>query len=338
MTRHYPKLLIAIFLGLLILPLRTLVLDPYAIEENFYPRSRLLALTSNLRLAIGDRVFPKVLVGNNGWLIYTAEGDLDLYEKNTLFTDEQLAQFQLNLDALSTNYAERGIALVVVVVPSKNTIYPERVPAQIPQLGTESKLDQVAEYLSAHGETQILDLRPALLQAKTEREIYLATDTHWNDYGAYLAYSLLMERLGETYPNLSPRPLSDFAEQILEPEPLDLANVIGATSLTESKLRLAPTFDLATSYKTVNLGGRKLLFSYNPDAALPNLVIYHDSYFFNVNPMLGEHFHRGIFIQNFSGGGLWNLSWVDEQEPDVVIIEFAERYLDDLFNFIDPNR
>ena len=338
MTRHYPKLFIAIFLGILLLPLRTLALDPYAIEDSFYPRARLDTWTSNLRLLIGDRVYPKVLVGDNGWLVYTAEGDLDLYEKNTLFTEEQLAQFQINLDALSTNYAERGITLVVVIAPSKNTIYPERVPAQIPQFGGESKLDQVVEYLSAHGETRILDLRPALLQAKTEREIYLATDTHWNDYGAYLTYSLLMERVSETHPNLSPRPLSDFAEQMLEPEPLDLANVIGVTSLTESKLRLAPKFDLATSYKTVNLGGRKLLFSYNPDATLPNLIIYHDSYFFNVNPMLGEHFHRGIFIQNFSGGGLWNLSWVDEQQPDVVIIEFAERYLDDLVKFIDPNR
>lgn len=338
MTRHYAKLFIVLFLGMLLIPLRTLAFDPYAIEDSFYTRARLVTWTSNLRLTLGDRVFPKVVVGDDGWLVYTAEGDLDVYEKSASFTEEQLAQFQVNLDALSSAYAERGIMLVVVIVPSKNTIYPERVPSQIARIGTESKLDQVAAYLSAHGETQILDLRPALLQAKTEREIYLATDTHWNDYGAYLAYSLLMERLGETYPNLSPRPLSDFAEQILEPEPLDLANVIGATSLTESKLRLAPTFDLATSYKTVNLGGRKLLFSYNPDAALPNLVIYHDSYFFNVNPMLGEHFHRGIFIQNFSGGGIWNLSWVDEQEPDVVVIEFAERYLDDLFKFIDPNR
>lgn len=338
MTRHYSKLFIALFLGMLLLPLRTLALDPYAIEENFYPRSRLIALTSDLRLTLGDRVFPKVLVGDDGWLVYTAEGDLDVYEKSSSFTDEQLAQFQANLDALSSSYAERGITLMVVIVPSKNTIYPERVPSQIPQLGVESKLDQVSAYLAAHGETQILDLRPALLQAKTEREIYLATDTHWNDYGAYLAYSLLLERLSESYPHLSPRPLSDFAEQALEPEPLDLANVIGAMSLTESKLRLAPKFDLAASYKTISLGGRKLLFSYNPDETLPNLVIYHDSYFFNVNPMLGEHFHRGIFIQNFSGGGIWNLSWVDEQEPDVVIIEFAERYLDDLFKFIDPNR
>lgn len=334
----YDAVFILVFLGTLLIPLRTLALDPFTIGENFYLRARLIALTSNLRLTLGDRVFSKVLVGDDGWLVYTAEGDLDVYERTESFTAEQLAQFQSNLDALTSRYAERGITLVVVVAPSKNTIYPERIPAEIPQFNGESKLDQVMNYLQARGETQLLDLRPALLQAKTEREIYLATDTHWNDYGAYLAYSAIIGELNKEFPLLSPRPISDFAESQLAPEPLDLVNVIGATSLTESKIRLAPLFDLATTYKTINLGGRKLLFSYNSNESLPNLVIYHDSYFFNVNPMLGEHFHRGVFVQNFSGGGIWNLSWVDEQQPDVVIIEFAERYLDDLFKFIDPER
>jgi hypothetical protein len=80
------------------------------------------------------------------------------------------------------------------------------------------------------------------------------------------------------------------------------------------------------------------MFSYNPDTSLPNLVMYYDSFFFSVIPMLGEHFHKGYYVQNYSGGGLWNLSWVDEQDPDVVIIEFAERYLNDLPRFIDPNK
>ena len=194
MTRHYAKLFIVLFFGMLLLPLRTLVFDPYAIEDSFYPRARLVTWTSNLRLTLGDRVFPKVVVGDDGWLVYTAEGDLDVYEKSASFTEEQLAQFQVNLDALSSAYAERGIMLVVVIVPSKNTIYPERVPSQIARIGTESKLDQVAAYLSAHGETQILDLRPALLLAYTELVIYLATYTHWIDFGAYLAFSLLFER------------------------------------------------------------------------------------------------------------------------------------------------
>ncbi len=284
----YPAALIVAFIGLLLIPLRTLVLDPYAIEEGFFPRPRLIALTTNLRLAIGDRVFPKVIVGDDGWLVYTAEGDLDVYQKSESFQTENLAQFQQNLDALASNYAERGITLLVVVVPSKNTIYPERIPEQIRQIGSESKLDQVISYLKTNGNTQIIDLRPALSAARSEREMYYATDTHWNDYGAYLTYSILLDQLDEKYPNLSPRPLSDFVERTRETDVLDLAENIGAATLPESKIQLAPAFDLATTYKTINLGGRKLLFSYHPDESLPDFVIYHDSYFFNVNPMLGS--------------------------------------------------
>ena len=61
--------------------------------------------------------------------------------------------------------------------------------------------------------------------------------------------------------------------------------------------------------------------------------MYYDSFFFRVIPILAEHFHQGVLVQNYTGGGLWNLSWVDERKPDVVIIEFNERYLEDLPQF-----
>ena len=38
------------------------------------------------------------------------------------------------------------------------------------------------------------------------------------------------------------------------------------------------------------------------------------------------------------GGGLWSLSWVDEQKPGVVIIEFSERYLQDLLLLVEPGK
>lgn len=338
MKERYPIAFVVVFLGLLLIPLRTLALDPNAIEESFYPRARLIALVSNLRIAIGDRVFPKVLVGEDGWLVYTAEGDIEDYQKVELFTQEELAYFQKNLDALSERYAQRGITLLVVIAPNKNTIYPERVPDAVPVVGAVSKLDQTVNYLRANGNTQLIDLRPALLAAKAEREIYYATDTHWNDYGAYVAYSAIMSELKKTHPHLSARPASDFQPVLREPDTLDLSSVMGATMLLEPKIQFAPLFDLSSAYKTVNLGGRRLMFSYNRNDELPDLVMYYDSFFFSVIPMLGEHFHNGLYVQNFTGSGLWNLSWVDEQEPDVVIIEFAERYLSDLLRFVDPNR
>ena len=338
MKQRYPLVLIVVFLGLLLIPLRTLVFDPNAIEESFYGRSRLINLTSNLRYKLGDHVFPKVIVGQNGWLIYTGEGDIQDYQKVERFSKKELARFQKNLDALSANYAKRGITLLVVVVPNKNTIYAERVPSRIKVIGTESRLEQVVSYLQAHGKTHILDLRPALTAAKGEHEIYYATDTHWNGYGAYLGYSAILNELHKTFPNLAPRPASDFQVLTAEPDTMDLAGNIGTTLLPESKIQFLPKFDLHTSYKSINLGARKLMLSYNPDTSLPDLVIYYDSFFFTVNPLLGEHFHQGVFVQNYSGGGIWNLSWVDERQPDVVIIEFNERYLEDLPAFISPDR
>jgi alginate O-acetyltransferase complex protein AlgJ len=338
MKDRYPFFLIVLFLGILLIPLRTLVFDPAAIEESFYGRGYLINLITNLRLKIGDRVFPKVIVGENGWLIFTGEADILDYQKAEAFTEEELATFQADLDALSANYAARGITLLVVVVPNKNTIYPERVPSQIEVLGRESRLEQIVSYLQAHGQTQILDLRPMLRAAKPEHEIYYATDTHWNGYGAYLAYSSILNKLQETFPKLAPRPASDFKVVEREPEALDLAANIGTTLLAESRIQFVPQFDQRTNYKSINLGGRRLMLSYNADASLPDLVIYYDSFFFTVNPMLGEHFHQGAFVQNYSGSGLWNLSWVDERQPDIVIIEFNERYLEDLPTFISPNR
>ena len=338
MKDRYSYLLIAVFIGMLLIPLRTLAFDPNAIEESFYTRERLITMISNLRFLLGDHVFPSAIAGKAGWLVYTAEGDIEDYQRTALFTDNELARFQQNLDALSDRYAERGITLLVIVPPNKNTIYPERVPAQIPVLGNESKLDQVVAYLQAHGRKQVIDLRPALLAAKSAHEVYYATDTHWNDYGVYIAYSALMTELQKVYPNLTVHPMSDFKIVERKPEQLDLSKNMGITLLPESKIQFVHQFDLHTQYKTVNLSQRRLMFSYNPDASQPNLVMYYDSFFFNVIPLIGEHIHNGYYIQNYTGGGLWNLSWVEEQHPDVVVIEFSERYLDDLLHFIDPNR
>jgi alginate O-acetyltransferase complex protein AlgJ len=338
MKTYYQRIFIVVFLGMLIVPLRTLALAPNAIADSFYLRERLITWTTNLRLTIGDRVFPRVLAADDGWLVFIGEGDLDDYQKVELFTQSQLESFQARLDALADDYAKRGMTLIVIVPPNKNTIYPERVPSQIPIIGNESKLDQLTAHLKKNGNQQIIDLRPALRKAKAERQIYYATDTHWNDYGAYIAYSAILKELNKSHPNLAPRPISDFNVINREPHTLDLAKNISTTLLPEGWVQLAPNFSRSTLYKDISPGGRRLTLSYNPDDSLPNLVMYYDSFFFNVIPMLGEHFHRGVLIQNFMGGGLWNFSWVDEHQPDVVIIEFSERYLREMARFIESGR
>src|SRR5512141_3253054 len=100
MKERYSLALIVVFFALLLIPLRTLVLDPSAIEESFYLRPRLISWISNLRLSLGDRVFPKVLAGDDDWLVFTGEGELQVYDRSTPFSSDELARFQQNLDAL----------------------------------------------------------------------------------------------------------------------------------------------------------------------------------------------------------------------------------------------
>ena len=337
LRRLYSSGFISVFLLLLILPLRTLALDPYAIDEGFYGRNYLVQIIADLRVVLGDRVFPKVLVGDEGWLIYTAENDIEDYQRAQPFEESELARIQDALDELTARLQEQGTTLLVVIPPNKNTIYPERVPAAIRLVGDQSKLDQLLTYMRTHGDTQILDLRPALLAVKEERQAYYATDTHWNDYGAYAAYGAILDALAPTFPSLVPHPASDFEVVVRSPETLDLAENIGTGMLTESQIQFVPQFDLQTNYRILTVGGRRIQFSHNPNAFLPSAIIYHDSFFFRVNPLLGEHFRDGMFIQNYMGGGLWTLDWVDERRPDIVIIEFAERYLHDLPLLIDPD-
>src|SRR5713101_7837974 len=98
MKERYSYFLIIAFIGMLLIPLRTLTFDPNAIEESFYPRERMITMISNLRLLIGDQVFPSAIAGEHGWLVYTAEGDIEDYQRTALFSDDELARFQQNLD------------------------------------------------------------------------------------------------------------------------------------------------------------------------------------------------------------------------------------------------
>ncbi|MFN8461674.1 MAG: hypothetical protein U0X93_07900 [Anaerolineales bacterium] len=100
------------------------------------------------------------------------------------------------------------------------------------------KVDQVIAYLRANGKQQVIDLRPALLAAKSERQVYYATDTHWNDYGAYIAYSAIMNELRKTNPNLIAHPASDFEPVSRDSGAADLAAVMGVTTLLRSRSNL----------------------------------------------------------------------------------------------------
>jgi alginate O-acetyltransferase complex protein AlgJ len=222
--------------------------------------------------------------------------------------------------------------LVVVIAPNKSTIYPEYMPDQIKVIGSKSRLDQFVDYMQEYGQTPVIDLRPDLIEASKTEQVYLKTNTHWNPLGMYIAYARIVSSLSQWYPDLAAHPLSEYEEFHAGLGTHDLPQIMGLPNIKEDYWALQPKFETGTSVKEVQLSdGTELRLSRNQNQNLPSALFYHDSFLDGVIPFLEPHFSQTTSIPRTGVPGLWDFNWIDQVHPDIVIIEYVERYLNDYF-------
>jgi len=63
----------------------------------------------------------------------------------------------------------------------------------------------------------------------------------------------------------------------------------------------------------------------NEDESLPDIFIYHDSFSNNLKYFLPLNFHKTTFLHHLNNN--LELAQIDAENPDIVLIEFTERYL-----------
>ena len=270
-----------------------------------------------------ETVFPQVLLGRDGWMYYTSEGNLDYYQRVRPLTDGQLGTIRSNLETLQSNLKKQGITFLFVVAPNKETIYPQYLPAGIPQAENPTRADQIIDTL-AGTQVNVLDLRPVLQSAGKSAPVYFKTDTHWNPIGAREAYDAILKNLKPAFPVLQPHPLTDF-DQVTETESGDLAALIHLKGeVTEPFTALHARFDKPSRGLKNPPAGQ--MITVMPDPALPKAVIFRDSFFNGLQPFTSEHFSRCVYVSDL----MVDSRLIMEEKPDIVILEVAERYLDRL--------
>jgi alginate O-acetyltransferase complex protein AlgJ len=337
--KAYPLVLIGAFLAVLLTPLAGLDLNPATLYSNFFGRLRLVRLVTDVRAAIGDRVFANAIIGRDGWLFQTSENVMRDYQNAVPFTEKQLAVFQQNMDGIAAYFKQQGKSLVVVIAPNKGSIYPDYLPVEIHKLNPKSRFDQVVEYLQAHGQTQILDLRPKLIAARKDQLVYYQTDSHWTEFGAYIAYREILKSLQPNHPQLVPRSFSDFSPVSEGMVAMDLATLIGSVHIKEEKVVLKPNDTTTSTVHNLKLDdGRWITLSWNQKQDLPRAVVFYDSFLYPIIPWFNDHFSQVTYIPHYANLSTWNLNWVTQQKADVVIVEIAEKYIHDLTILFDPDK
>ncbi len=320
----YDKVFLGILFILLLAPLWKFSGSMQNLESGFTFRTPLLRGWSDFRFRfLGDRLFKKVIVGNGNWLLYTGEQSLDDYQNTLPVTEKDCALLQSRLDDINSQLEAKGITFLLVLAPNKNTIYPEYLPPQIPILGKRSFLDQCMEFQKLHGQAPILDLRPALLAARNEHQVYFATDSHWNPYGALAGYQEILRALQKDYPILQSHPLDDYQIRDIGMQSGDLALRLGQVSVTERFFNLVLKEKHNVKSWTMSSAAGLITVTSRSDQKLPKLVMYGDSFSGGLIPFLSDHFSRAVYLRSNTP----EMDFIYSEKPDIVIVEVTERYL-----------
>src|ERR1044071_2555089 len=184
--RYAQFFLLFVFCSLLYVMVQSIGLGINHFQENFYKKTFLIEKSNSFRIKLGDRILPVSLIGNDGWVDYTGDGNIDDFQNLKQFTNKKALLKKLK--SLNQYLKSQDITLLIVVPPNKATIYPDKLPEQITSLPTRSRLDQFITLLKDHHLPIFVDLRPSLQSARQSQEVYFKeNNTHWNGYGAFVA-------------------------------------------------------------------------------------------------------------------------------------------------------
>jgi alginate O-acetyltransferase complex protein AlgJ len=301
-------------------------------NDNFGFRRSLVVGYSRTLLALGVSPTPSVIVGRSGWLFFAGDEALASYRAVQPFAEAELAAWQRRIETRRDWLAARGIRFLVVIAPNKETVYPEFMPESLNRVRTVTRLDQLVAHLRAHSSVALLDPRDALRSAKADGILYLKTDTHWNDVGAWLLYREIVTGLRLWYPELEATPATAFAPVTRRGWSGDLATMLGMEGrLTEERLLLEPRrvhlARVADPGPRPEDAQREVSAAERGEPSLPRVIMFHDSFGVSLQPFLEESFSRIVFS---SGPTDWRRNFdaalVERERPAVVIQEIAERF------------
>jgi alginate O-acetyltransferase complex protein AlgJ len=272
-------------------------------------------------LLLGDAA--KVLQGKDGWLFLRDDTNdvLGQHTGRVQMKPAQLEKWERVLAGRVATVRELGVPWVVQVAPDKEGVYSELLPAQVVP-APRRPVHDFLEVAARVGVPVHYPLEQLRAKAREGRPVYYVTDTHWNQFGAYVAYCEICSeaaKRGVAVPVLGESEIEwvttetegDLGEKLNPPR-------TGQTILA----RLRHHTSTLVADNGVANHGRVMVFE-APDSDKPTCVAFGESFANHLLIFLKESFSRLVAVHTT----MLDRARLEQERPDVVLSMPLERFL-----------
>ena len=300
------------------------------LSDHFPGRELWVGTNAYLVNVEGRGATEDIVRGTDGWLFTAPVSD----DRETLWD---------NMQAITTFAEKQSVPVSMMAVPSAGAVVSDKLPAlHLPY----PDADLLEEARRIAGNTlHWVDLYTDFCSAEQPERLYYRTDHHWTSEGAYRAYCLLMEELGQ-----SSVPRDDFTvEQIsgfygtsysksglwlTEPDTLELwtdpamqavTTVYDANrdSVTQEGVFFREYLKAADKYPVFLSGNHaRVHIETNADSG-KRLLVIKDSYAHALAPFLAEEYSTIDLIDLRYFKQQTISSWLEENPADEILLVYG---------------
>jgi hypothetical protein len=313
----------------------------FAFEGWFNDHIGLRSVSSRMTAAVKLGVFhsspaPSVFVGREGWYYFTYDNNLRIPFGDFPLSEETLQNIADSQESIRSELEQMGIQYILVITPSKASIYPENISSQHLAV-RETPIDTLTAYLQTHTNVTVVNTKPALLEVKANGEqVYFKTDTHWNTIGSSTGFQSIASSIEQVCGKDMLKIELSFS---LQPRKGDLRALMNAVSFTEPEQAmkcaitnpgakkeddsaLAKELDRIQNQPGNGWQGPSEVW-YN-ESAQGTVLMFGDSFFgpdFKMSEYFAECYHETVLVRCVTA----YRETVELVSPDLVIMEITER-------------
>jgi hypothetical protein len=294
------------------------------LSDHFGLRAQLVRAHGLLRYAVLLPTDLRVIVGRDKWLFLNGDGTIE-QATGHLLREAAIAKFADRAKLLQARLNAGNARFLIAIPPNSPTINRSRLPAWAAEKPPVSEYDLMMKALASRG-VAATDLRFPLLAANSIHPTYRRTDTHWNRFGALIAYNAVVEALSEPGWVIDP----DRVFRGFETVPGgDLARLLAVSAdVTDEEARIdlssyRPPVPRVSKIDTQSESGGDLIETGRDG---PTVLVLGDSFTQGFwQDYFSLHVSRYVWIHHEQCG--FAVRVVEALHPDVVILAPTERQM-----------